>query len=197
MEAGLGKCFIPDDEGTPCGHQIEQGEAIGTVMLPGGPAVGHKRCIGAFYMRQQQKEREQREKMVKLAKQSGPGGPVDMSTAEDAIENSSPLVKPEEKPTLEITGVSAKALDQPASEPHILNDDELAKLEEYKRGLLQARVVSPAGTARKAFTEFTEQVNKLGAYVQRLATEYDKVVAERDQARSERDTAKGAGSSAP
>lgn len=79
---GLGLCLL-------CGSQIEEGEPINTVVLPGGPVIGHSRCVTGFHMRKREED------MVKIARQQGPGGPVDMTQAEDAVMGSIPLEKPE------------------------------------------------------------------------------------------------------
>jgi hypothetical protein len=82
--------LIPDANGQMCGKQINEGEAIGTIVL-GGPRVGHKRCADAYHARVQEKEREKRLQMVKRIDQGGPGGPVDYSTERDAVQGSIPL----------------------------------------------------------------------------------------------------------
>jgi hypothetical protein len=92
---GIGPCLIPGENDLPCGKQIVQGEAIGTVVLsPGGPTVGHKRCSDAYHARKQQAEREKRNAMVQRMDQGGAGGAVNYSSARDAIQGSIPLDKP-------------------------------------------------------------------------------------------------------
>ena len=85
---GMGVCLIPTD-GIPCGRQIEEGEPIGTLALPfGGTVVGHKACVDGYTA---QKEQEKDDTMVKRVDQAGPGGPVDMTKATDALVGSVPL----------------------------------------------------------------------------------------------------------
>jgi hypothetical protein len=86
----MGNCTIPDAAGSICGKQINEGEAIGTIVL-GGPRVGHKRCCDAYHARVQEKEREKRLQMVKRIDQGGPGGPVDYTSERDAVMGSIPL----------------------------------------------------------------------------------------------------------
>jgi hypothetical protein len=106
---GMGTCLIMGGDGLPCGKQIQEGEAIGTVT--GGfndkmPLTGHKKCADAYHYRVQQSERAKREAQVKLMNQSGPGGPVDPTTATDALVGGSiPLEKPE--PELHIQTITA------------------------------------------------------------------------------------------
>jgi hypothetical protein len=189
----MGVCLIPNGEGIPCAGQIEEGSPVGTVMLPGGPTVGHKKCSDGHYARKMQQEREQRENMVKLAKQGGPGGVVDLSNAEDAIENPSPLVKKEI--AVDPTGVAIQhALSQPASEPHQLTDDEQAAMKEFKQKLLDARAGMVTEEVGKAIAQAEHALAILRQAAIKLADAYDKVVAERDEARSQRDTSKATSS---
>lgn len=189
---GMGSCLIPNKQGIPCGNQIEEGEPIGTVMLPGGPVVGHKRCSNSFYARKQQSERERMNDMVKIAKQ-GAGGVV--GPYEDAVIGSTPLVPPEVdgKPVLAHdpdTGVNLASRIK-AAEPAL----ELTETE--RQQILAARAAttpSVAELARQRSDEFVTAANSFRSSVADLAQAYDKMVAERDQARSERDSARAAAS---
>jgi hypothetical protein len=89
-DQGMGNCLIPGADGLPCGKQINEGEAIGTIVL-GGPRVGHKKCSDAYHARVQEAEREKRLNMVKRLDQGGPGGAVVYSSERDAIMGSIPL----------------------------------------------------------------------------------------------------------
>jgi hypothetical protein len=201
METGMGKCFVPNDQGIPCAGQIEEGSPVGTVMLVTGPAVGHKKCCDGHYARKIQQERENRENLVKLAKQNGPGGVTDLTNAEDAIENPSPLVKSElvaDNPVSLLPGTNSAPIRPVVPELMGLSDDELAKLEEYKQKLIGSRVQLSAATAvTELLPKFWQVVNELANAAGHLTREYNKVVAERDEARSERDTARTTGSSTP
>jgi hypothetical protein len=100
---GMGACLIAKDTGLPCGGQIQEGEAIGTVISPGGPLIGHKKCADDFHARKAAAEREKRSSVVQKMTQNGPGGPVDPRTATDMLASGSvPLEKvpgrPLEKP---------------------------------------------------------------------------------------------------
>lgn len=95
-DKGLGSCLIPNEQGGVCGRQIQEGEAIGTVMLrPGGPVIGHKACSDDFHRRKQEAEKQTRMAMVKRVDQGGPGGPINYSSERDALLGSLPLEKPE------------------------------------------------------------------------------------------------------
>lgn len=91
---GMGKCLIQQDNGMPCGRQIQPGEPIGTVIagFAAGPIVGHKACADAYQARQN-KEKQ----VVKIGRQGGPGGSIgDPSQYEDALAfGSVPLEKPD------------------------------------------------------------------------------------------------------
>lgn len=186
---GMGVCLVPNDKGLPCGNQIEEGSPVGTVMLASGPSVGHKRCTDGHYARKMQAERENRENMVKLAKQGGPGGAVDMSQAEDAIENPTPLVKPEEVKS-ESRPLVVEQL-YPTAEPQSLTDDEQAAMDAYKQKLLGERRAFSSQPVREALSDLTRATARVNTLATALAKEYDRVVAERDEVRSQRDTAKG------
>jgi len=86
--------MIPNEAGVICGKQIQEGEAIGTVII-NGPVVGHKKCADGFHTRKQQSEREARHNMVKRYDQGGAGGPIDYNSERDGIQGSLPLEKPE------------------------------------------------------------------------------------------------------
>lgn len=96
---GMGPCGIPGENGLPCGRQIHEGESVGTITVGTAfrPAstTGHKGCADAWYGRKQQQERERNFAMVQRVNQSGPGGAVDFSQGQDAVEGSIPLQKPE------------------------------------------------------------------------------------------------------
>lgn len=96
---GMGPCAIPQDNGLPCGRQINEGEPVGTIAKGSAfnplPMVGHKRCADAYYQRVQAAEREKNLAMVQRINQAGAGGPVDNSTAFDPVQGSIPLEKPE------------------------------------------------------------------------------------------------------
>lgn len=183
---GMGVCLVPNDKGLPCGNQIEEGSPVGTVMLESGPSVGHKRCTDGHYARKMQAEREKRENLVKLAKQGGPGGAVDMSQAEDAIENPTPLVKPEEVKS-ESRPLVVEQL-YPTAEPQSLTDDEQGAMDAYKQKLLDARAGMVTEEVGKAIAQAEHAMAGLRQAAIKLADAYDKVVAERDGARSQRDT---------
>lgn len=78
---GMGSCLIQLESGNPCGRQINDGEAIGTVISVSGPIVGHKRCADDY----------NRRTMVKQYQQKGAGGPMDTSNPKDMVENPTPL----------------------------------------------------------------------------------------------------------
>lgn len=94
---GMGPCAIPQDNGLPCGRQINEGEPVGTIAKGSAfnplPMVGHKRCADAYYQRVQAAEREKNLAMVQRINQAGAGGPVDNSTAFDPVQGSIPLEK--------------------------------------------------------------------------------------------------------
>lgn len=193
MEKGLGTCLIQQADNTVCGKQIEEGEPIGTIMSPSGPLVGHRNCAAAHYARKMQTEREKRDEMVKIARQSGPGGAVDMSTAEDAIENSTPLVKPDstEKVPLDFSKVT---FTDSTGAPDLFTEAERAELENLKQKLLSARAGMVTEEVGKVLSQAEHALAALRSVTIKLMDAYDKVVAERDQARSERDSARAASS---
>lgn len=84
-DQGMGSCLIQQANGLPCGRQIAEGEPVGTVISGATAIVGHKRCADSFT------QRKMEDQVVKIGKQSGAGGPVDVSTFADGVMHSTPL----------------------------------------------------------------------------------------------------------
>jgi hypothetical protein len=95
---GMGPCLIPNEHNYPCGRQIGEGEAIGTITTGLGVQaqsyVGHKACADGFYVRKAAQEKEKNLAMVKKMNQ-GPDGSVDPRNATDLVIGSIPLAKDE------------------------------------------------------------------------------------------------------
>lgn len=136
---GLGVCLIPTEDDGTCGRQIEEGEPIGTVVLPGGPIVGHKRCADGFHQRRQAQEREKR---MKIGKQQGPGGSIgDPSTYPDALAFGSKPLVPEGK-EIPPTGVTSSPIVDPTVlatvEKDLTWDRKMAAINEAEQAALDA-----------------------------------------------------------
>jgi hypothetical protein len=164
-------------------------------MLPGGPTVGHQACVQRFFARKMEAEREQREKMVKIARQEGAAGPVDITKAQDAVANSTPLEQPAKFPDEGTSLFSAPnpGLPQPASEPHQFSPEEQQQMEAFKQRLLNARAGKVTEEVGKALAAAEQAMAALRMATVKLMDAYDQAVAERDQARGERDTARAVG----
>lgn len=88
---GMGVCLIYIAPNRPCGRQIQEGEPIGTVVLAGGPVVGHKKCADNFRPAFAAVANAGGHP-VKLGKQGGPGGAIPGPEGYDqAIAGSIPL----------------------------------------------------------------------------------------------------------
>jgi hypothetical protein len=136
---GMGSCVITQENGYPCGRQIGEGEAIGTVVINGAPYIGHKRCADAYDLRSSNG-------MVKRADQTSPGGavgPMRDAVAQDGrpdiadLPQAGPPVSKYQLPD-GVKSLSELPYDEPTANPGQdlmagLTADERRLVEEHRR----------------------------------------------------------------
>lgn len=126
---GMGSCVITQENGYPCGRQIGEGEAIGTVVINGSPYIGHKRCADAYDLRS-------KNGMVKRADQTSPGGavgPIRDAVADDGRPDITAVKLPDG-----VKALSELPYDEPTANPAQdlmagLTADERRLIEEHRR----------------------------------------------------------------